>query len=143
MQKFQQTMVARFDRAKKLIKCAKINGADAVKLQTYSPETMTIKSKKNILKYKMVYGRIDIYGSYTKKLKHHLVGTNPFFDYAKKIKILIFSTPFDETSVDLLEKLNCPIYKVASCEMTDLPLIKKIAKTKKTYDYINRTVRFR
>ena len=49
----------------------------------------------------------------------------------KKIGITIFSTPFDENAVDFLEKLNCPIYKVASFEMTDLPLIKKIARTKK------------
>ena len=52
------------------------------------------------------------------------------FDYAKKIGITIFSTPFDETAVEFLEKLNCPIYKVASFEMTDIPLIKKIASTK-------------
>jgi pseudaminic acid synthase len=53
------------------------------------------------------------------------------FDYAKKIKITCFSTPFDESAVDLLESLNCPIYKVASFEMNHIPLIKKIAKTKK------------
>jgi sialic acid synthase SpsE len=53
------------------------------------------------------------------------------FNYAKKLKITCFSTPFDETAVDLLESLNCPFYKVSSFEMTDIPLIKKIAKTKK------------
>jgi pseudaminic acid synthase len=53
------------------------------------------------------------------------------FDYANKIKITCFSTPFDESAVDLLESLNCPIYKVASFEMNHIPLIKKIAKTKK------------
>jgi sialic acid synthase SpsE len=53
------------------------------------------------------------------------------FDYAKKIKITCFSTPFDESAVDLLENLNCPFYKVASFEMNHIPLIKKIARTKK------------
>ena len=53
------------------------------------------------------------------------------FNFAKRKKILCFSTPFDESAVDLLEKLNCPIYKVASFEINHLPLIKKIAKTKK------------
>ena len=53
------------------------------------------------------------------------------FDYAKNIGITIFSTPFDESSVDILEKLRCPFYKISSFEMTDLPLIEKVAKTKK------------
>jgi len=53
------------------------------------------------------------------------------FDYAKKLKITCFSTPFDESAVDLLESLNCPFYKVASFEMNHIPLIKKIAQTKK------------
>jgi pseudaminic acid synthase len=53
------------------------------------------------------------------------------FDYAKRIKITCFSTPFDESAVDLLENLNCPFYKVASFEMNHIPLIKKIAQTKK------------
>ena len=53
------------------------------------------------------------------------------FNYAKKLGIICFSTAFDETAVELLEELRCPIYKVASFEMTDIPLIKKIAKTRK------------
>ena len=65
------------------------------------------------------------------KAQTPLVWHRNLFKYAKKLGIKIFSTPFDETAVDFLEKLNCPFYKVASFEMTDLPLIKKIAKTKK------------
>ena len=64
------------------------------------------------------------------KAQTPLVWHRNLFKYAKKLGIKIFSTPFDETAVDFLEKLNCPFYKVASFEMTDLPLI-KIAKTKK------------
>jgi len=117
--------------AKKLIKCAKVNGADAVKLQTYTADTMTIKSSSEIFKIKTGlwknYTLWDLYNEAHTPLKWH----KELFYYAKKIGIKIFSTPFDETSVDFLEKLNCPLYKVSSFEMTDLPLIEKIAKTKK------------
>ncbi len=118
-------------KAIKLIKCAKINGADAVKLQTYTADTMTLRSNKKYFKIKhglwKGYNLWDLYN----KAKTPLAWHKKLFRYAKKIKIKIFSTPFDETAVDFLEKLKCPIYKVASFEMTDIPLIKKIAKTKK------------
>ena len=117
--------------AKKLIKCAKINGADAVKLQTYTADSMTIKSNKKYFKIKdglwNGYQLWDLYNEACTPLSWH----KELFNYAKKLGITIFSTPFDENAVDFLEKLNCPIYKVASFEMTDLPLIKKIARTKK------------
>jgi len=117
--------------AKKLIKCAKQNGADAVKLQTYTPETMTINSNKKYFRVKdglwKGYTLWDLYKKAHTPLEWH----KPLFDYAKKLKIKIFSTPFDESAVDFLEDLKCPIYKVASFEMTDIPLIKKIASTKK------------
>jgi pseudaminic acid synthase len=117
--------------AKKLIKCAKKNGADAVKLQTYTPETMTINSsnKKFIIKSGLWkgYKLWDLYKEAHTPLHWH----KELFKFAKKNKIKIFSTPFDETAVDFLEKLNCPIYKIASFELTDLPLIKKIASLKK------------
>ena len=120
-----------FNLAKKLIKCAKDNGADAVKLQTYTADTMTIKSDKKYFKIKdglwKGYQLWDLYN----KAHTPLVWHSKLFKYAKSIGIKIFSTPFDETAVDFLEKLNCPIYKIASFEMTDIPLIAKIASTKK------------
>ena len=117
--------------AKNLIKCAKKNGADAVKLQTYTADTMTIKSKKKYFKIKdglwKNYSLWDLYNKASTPYKWH----KELFAYAKKINIKIFSTPFDENAVDFLEKLNCPIYKVASFEMNDHGLIKKICKTGK------------
>ena len=120
-----------FKTAKKLIKTAKINGADAVKLQTYTPDTMTIKSNKKYFKVKnglwKGYRLWDLYNKAHTPLSWH----KELFLYAKKLGITIFSTPFDETAVTFLEKLNCPIYKISSFEMTDLPLIKRVALTKK------------
>ena len=120
-----------FKTAKKLIKTAKINGADAVKLQTYTADTMTIKSNKKYFKVKnglwKGYGLWDLYNKAHTPLSWH----KELFLYAKKLGITIFSTPFDESAVTFLEKLNCPIYKISSFEMTDLPLIKRVALTKK------------
>jgi pseudaminic acid synthase len=117
--------------AKKLIKIAKKCGADAVKLQTYTPDTMTIKSNKLDFKIKggLWNGKTlwDLYEKAQTPFEWH----KELFDYAKKLKITCFSTPFDETAVDLLESLNCPFYKVASFEMNHISLIKKIAQTKK------------
>ena len=117
--------------AKKLIKCAKKNGADAVKLQTYEASSMTVNSNKKIFKIKegiwKGYSLWDLYDEAHTPLEWH----KNLFAYAKKIGIKIFSTPFDNNAVDFLEKLNCPFYKVASFEMTDIPLIERISKTKK------------
>jgi pseudaminic acid synthase len=117
--------------AKKLIVEAKKYGADAVKFQTYTPESMTVNSKnkdfkitKGLLKGKTLW---DLYTEAQTPFEWH----EELFNYAKKFKIICFSTPFDERAVDFLEKLNCPFYKVASFEMNHIPLIKKIAKTKK------------
>ncbi len=121
----------KLEKAKKLIKCAKENGASAVKLQTYTPNTMTLKSKKNYFKIKKgLWKNYNLWKLY-EKAQTPFEWHKELFKYAKKLGIICFSTPFDETAVDLLEKLNCPIYKIASFEMLDFPLIKKIAKTKK------------
>ena len=120
-----------FNIAKKLISCAKKNGANAVKLQTYTADTMTIKSNKKYFKIKSGLWKgkdlWDLYNEAHTPWEWH----KKLFTHGKKMGITVFSTPFDESSVNFLEKLNCPAYKVASFEMTDVPLIKKIASTKK------------
>ena len=119
------------NQAKKLIHCAKVNNADAIKIQTYTADTMTIKSKKKYFKIKngiwKNYYLWDLYKEAHTPYEWH----EELFNYSKKIGIEIFSTPFDETAVELLEVLKCPRYKIASFEMTDLPLIKRVAQTKK------------
>jgi hypothetical protein len=119
-------------QAKKIIYTAKKYGANAVKLQTYTPDTMTIKSNKLDFKIRagLWNGKTlwDLYEKAQTPFEWH----KELFGYAKKIKITCFSTPFDESAVDLLESLNCPFYKVASFEMNHIPLIKRIAQTKKT-----------
>jgi pseudaminic acid synthase len=118
-------------KAKKLIEIAKKYGADAVKLQSYTPATITIKSKRNefLIKKGLWKGKAlwDLYKKAQTPFEWHA----ELFDYAKKLKIICFSTPFDESAVDLLESLNCPFYKIASFEINHIPLIKKIAQTKK------------
>ena len=119
-------------RARKLIKTAKKYGADAVKFQTYTPDTMTIKSSKSDFKIKEGQWNGSTLWDLYEKAQTPFEWHKELFNYSKKIKITCFSTPFDETAVDLLESLNCPFYKVASFEMNHIPLIKKIAQTKKT-----------
>lgn len=120
-----------FNLAKKLIKCAKINGADAVKLQTFTPQSMTLKSNNKYFKINKGlwkgYNLWDLYNLAQTPMEWH----KKLFKYAKSLGILIFSTPFDNASVDFLEKLKCPFYKISSFEMTDLNLIKKVSQTKK------------
>ena len=119
------------DQAKKIIKLAKKNKVDFVKLQTYTADTITLKSNKKdfLIKTGPWKGYLlwDLYNS----AKTPFEWQKKLFDYAKKINIKCFSTPFDETAVDLLEEINCPLYKIASFEINHIPLIKKVAKKKK------------
>jgi pseudaminic acid synthase len=117
--------------AKKLIKIAKKYGADAVKLQTYTPDTLTIKCNKPDFKVRGGLWNGKTLWNLYQEAQTPFEWQKELFDYAKQLKITCFSTPFDESAVDLLERLNCPFYKVASFEMNHIPLIKKIAQTKK------------
>ena len=115
-------------KAKKLILTAKNNGADIVKLQTYEPRNMTIKSsKKDFLVTGGLWKGYKLWDLY-KKAQTPLKWQKILFDYAKKIKIPCFSTPYDDEGVDLLKKLNCKLYKISSFEMTDSFLVQKICK---------------
>ena len=117
--------------ARRLIKFAKESGADAVKLQTYTPSSITLNSKNNYFKInKKKWGEDYLWGLYNKAMTP-LAWHKNLFDYSKKIGILCFSSPFDEENVNFLEKLNCPLYKISSFENNHFPLLKRIAKTKK------------
>jgi len=110
---------------------AKACGADAIKLQTYTADTMTIDSDHEDFCIQgglwNGYKLYDLYKEAETPFEWHKF----MFEHARKIEMTCFSTPFDETAVDLLEDLNVPAYKVASFEATDLPLIKYIASTRK------------
>jgi pseudaminic acid synthase len=119
------------DNAYKIIDIAKASGADAVKLQTYKPDTITMDMRTPDF---MIEGGLwdgqNLYELYEEAFtpwEWH----QSLFDYAKKVGITIFSSPFDNTAVDLLEELNTPAYKIASFEAVDLPLIKYVAQTGK------------
>lgn len=110
---------------------AKKRGADAIKLQTYSADTMTIDCDSE--EFMINGGLWDGYKLYDlyKWAQTPFDWHKEMFEHARKVGITCFSTPFDETAVDLLEDMNVPAYKVASFEATDLPLIKYIASAKK------------
>ena len=118
-------------KAKKMIKSAKDNGADAIKIQTYTADSMTIDSEKEDFQVKGGlwdgYKLYDLYKEASTPYAWH----EELFKYAKEIDITIFSSPFDEEAVELLESLHTPAYKIASFELTDLPLIEYIANKKK------------
>jgi len=113
------------------IKMAKEMGADAVKIQTYTADTMTIDCDKE--EFRIDGGLWRGYNLYQLYQEAHTPYEwhEELFDYAKGIGITLFSSPFDETAVDLLESLNAPAYKIASFELTDLPLIEYVARTQK------------
>ena len=121
------------ERAFEIVDAAAQSGAHALKIQTYTAETMTIdirereffiSDEKSLWKGESLF---DLYKkAYTPWEWHEAI-----FDRAKKQKMLAFSTPFDRTAVDFLENLNVPCYKIASFENTDLPLIRYVAATGK------------
>lgn len=121
------------DRALEIVEAAAMAGVDAVKLQTYTADTMTLNSNDNdffinddnsLWKGKSLY---ELYQEAYTPWEWH----KPIFDRCRELGLIAFSTPFDETAVDYLEALDVPCYKIASFENTDLPLIKKVASTGK------------
>jgi len=124
-----------FDRAGATVKAAKEAGADAIKLQTYTPDTITMDSDKEWF----VVGGDKTPDDWKKKTLYELYKTSYTpWDWhpklqalAKDMGLIFFSTPFDPTAVDFLEGLDVPCYKIASYEVTDIPLIKKVATTGK------------
>jgi len=120
-----------YDRAVEIVRAAGKCGADAVKLQTYTPDTITIDCDSEYFRIKgtiwkgknlyKLYGEAHTPWQWQPKLKK----------VAAKLGLDLFSTPFDFSSVDFLEKMGVPAYKVASFELVDIPLIRRIARTRK------------
>lgn len=121
------------ERALAIVDAAAEAGVDAVKIQTYTADTMTLDIDTGeffIADKDSLWAGESLYHLYEKAYtpwEWH----KPIFDRCRELGILGFSTPFDDTAVDFLEKLGVPCYKIASFENVDLPLIKKVAKTGK------------
>ncbi|WP_429979901.1 pseudaminic acid synthase [Lysinibacillus irui] len=120
-------------RALEIVDAAAASGANALKIQTYTADTMTLNLDNpefRINDSTSLWDGQNLYKLYQQAYtpwEWH----KPIFDRAKELGMIAFSTPFDETAVDFLEELNVPLYKIASFENTDLPLIKKVASTGK------------
>ena len=123
----------KIETAIETIKAAKQAGADCIKFQTYTPDTITIDSKNKDFKIK----KNNSWSKYNNLFNLYKKAQTPFkwipliFRYCKKRKISVFASVFDISSLKILKKLNCPAYKIASPEITDIPLIEEVAKTKK------------
>lgn len=115
------------DTAIDTIKAAKRAGADCVKLQTYTADTITLDSKKDDFIIKESIWKGQYLHTLYKKAFTPWEWHEKLFSVAKEEGLICFSSPFDRTAVDFLEKLGNPIYKIASLEITDIPLIKHIA----------------
>ncbi|MBZ0096709.1 MAG: pseudaminic acid synthase [Sulfuricella sp.] len=121
------------ERALEIVEAAAKTGAHALKIQTYTPDTMTINLDErefHISDPQSLWAGTSLYNlygdAYTPWEWH-----KPIFDRARELGIIAFSTPFDDTAVDFLESLDVPCYKIASFENTDLPLIRRVAATGK------------
>jgi pseudaminic acid synthase len=117
-----------FDNVVKLIKEAKKAGADAVKLQTYTPDTITINCSNEYFQIKQgtIWDGKTLYDLY-KEAYTPWEWQPKLKEIAENEGLILFSTPFDKTAVDFLEDMDVPVYKVASFEITDIPLIEYIA----------------
>jgi len=121
------------ERALEIVEAAALAGAHALKIQTYTADTMTLDINEGEFRIddpnSLWYGNslYELYQQAYTPWEWH----KPIFDYCKEVGIIGFSTPFDGTAVDFLESLDAPCYKVASFENTDIPLIRKIATTGK------------
>lgn len=121
------------ERALEIVSAAAKSGVHALKIQTYTPDTMTLdldEREFHISDPNSLWAGTSLYKLYGEAYtpwEWH----KPIFDHARKLGIIPFSTPFDNTSVDFLESLDVPCYKIASFENTDLPLIRKVAATGK------------
>ena len=118
------------DRALALVNAASEAGAHALKLQTYTADTITMKGAYTINDPSSLWNGKELHDLY-KEAYTPWEWHKPIFDRAKERGMIAFSSPFDETAVDFLEELNVPAYKIASFENTHIPLIRKVAKTGK------------
>lgn len=118
------------ETAKAIIKAAKQAGADAIKIQTYTADTLTLNCKEPQFEAKGAWVGQYLYDLYT-NASMPWEWTPELIKTAKEVGITLFSSPFDITAIEFLEQYNVPAYKIASPELIDLPLIRRIAQTKK------------